>query len=62
MEDKNVQKVELTISKKSFKGEDGKEHEYIAYEMELDGQTFALFPRKEDKKLIAYILKDLGMQ
>ncbi len=52
--------LELTISRKTFKGDDGKEREYTAYEVELGGQTFSLHPRTEDKKLINYILEQEG--
>lgn len=52
--------TELTIKRKTFKGDDGKTREYTAYEIELDGKTFSLVPRAEDKKLIAYILEQLG--
>lgn len=57
-----MKKIEtkLTISEKTFTGKDGQEHKYLAYEMELDGQTFSLLPKAEDKKLIAYILQEIG--
>lgn len=55
---KNELKVELNIYKKSFTGEDGKSREYVAYEFELEGETFTLVARAEDKKLLKHILKD----
>lgn len=53
-------KVELNITRKTFKTEDGKEKAYTAYDVELGGQTFGLFPRQDDKKLINYILEQQG--
>ena len=52
--------AQLNITRKMFKGDDGKEREYTAYEVEIGGQTFSLHPRQEDKKLINYILEQQG--
>ena len=52
-------KTELTISKKTFVNEAKEEIEYNSFEFTIDGKTFSLFPRKEDKKLINYILENL---
>lgn len=48
--------VKMKISKKTFKGDDGKEVEYFAYEVELGGEVISFFPRKEDKRLVSHIL------
>lgn len=55
---KNELKVDLQIYKKKFKGEDGKDRDFVAYEFELEGESFVLVPRDEDKKLLKHILKD----
>ncbi len=46
------------IAKRTFKTESGEERKYYAFELTLDGTTFNLIPRTEDKKLINYILKE----
>lgn len=55
---KNELKVDLQIYKKKFKGEDGKDRDFVAYEFDLEGESFVLVPRDEDKKLLKHILKD----
>lgn len=55
---KNELKVDLNIYKKSFTGEDGKSRDYIAYEIDIEDETFSLVPRADDKKLLKHILKD----
>jgi len=52
-------KTTCTITKDSFKNEDGKEIEFTSFKIELDGETFSLYPKKDDKKLINYILADM---
>lgn len=53
-------KVECNISKESFKNEKGETIEFISYKIDLDGEMFSLFPRKEDKRLIAHILGNMS--
>lgn len=50
-------KVPCEICKKNFKSEDGREVAYLSFEIELNGQKFNLQPRKDDKKLLNYILE-----
>lgn len=52
-------KVDCNIMKESFKNEQGENIEFISYKIEIDGESFSLFPRKEDKRLIAHILGDM---
>lgn len=51
-------KVPCEITKKKFKSEDGREIAYMSFEIDIDGKTFNLLPRKDDKKLINYMLED----
>lgn len=51
-------KVELEISKDSFTDEAGVKVEYIRCEAEIFGQPIRFSPRKEDKKLLEYLVKE----
>ncbi len=51
-----MEKFEVTYEVKSFKAEDGREVEYNSFELDIDGNKFPLYPRKEDKKLLNYLL------
>ncbi len=50
-------KVELEIARDSFKNERGEEVEYFRCEAELHGEVIRFTPRKEDKKLMEFLLK-----
>ena len=51
--------VPCNIVKDSFKTEDGREIEFTAFRIELNGETFSLFPKKDDKKLLNYLLAEM---
>lgn len=51
--------VPCEISKKRFKTVDGKEVEYISFEIEIDGERFNLSPRKDERKLVYFVLNAL---
>lgn len=53
-------KVELEIVKDSFKSESGEVVEYFRCEAEILGQPIRFTPRKEDKKLLEYLVKQVG--
>lgn len=53
-------KVELNITHETFKDEKGNVKPYVAFKFELDGETFAVSIRDNDKKLLNYILKKNG--
>lgn len=50
--------VDCKIEQKNFTNEAGEEFAYNSFTIVLDGNSFSLFPRKEDKKLINYILEN----
>lgn len=50
--------VDCTISKDKFKNDEGKEIEFNSFKINLGGETFSLFPKNSDKKLINYILSE----
>ncbi len=53
-------KVELEIVKDSFKSESGEVVEYFRCEAEIFGQPIRFVPRKEDKKLLEYLVEVVG--
>lgn len=52
-------KVDCTISKDKFKNEEGKEIEFNSFKIDIGGETFSLFPRKDDKKFLNYLLAQI---
>jgi hypothetical protein len=59
-EEKKRLKTELNITRKSFKDQSGNIRFYTAYEFELGGKVFGLIAKSEDKKLLNYLLEELG--
>lgn len=53
-------KVELEIVKDTFTNDDGEVIEYFRCEAEILGQPIRFSPRKEDKKLLEYLIKQAG--
>ena len=53
-------KVELEIVKDSFTSDEGEEIEYFRCEAEILGEAIRFVPRKEDKKLLEYLIKQAG--
>ncbi len=54
-------KAEIEITQKTFVNDQGEEVPYIAYTLQLGGKEFALFPRKDDKKLLNYMIEQQGL-
>lgn len=54
-------KAEIEITQKTFVNDQGEEVPYIAYTLKLGGKEFALFPRKDDKKLLNYMIEQQGL-
>lgn len=50
-------KVELEIVKDSFKSDSGETVEYFRCEADILGEKVRFAPRKEDRKLLEYLVK-----
>lgn len=55
-------KAEIEISNKTFTSSEGEVIPYVAFTLKLGNQEFGLFPQKSDKKLINYILEQMGFE
>ncbi len=53
-------KTELTIAQDTFKDEKGVTKPYVSFKFELDGESFQVYPRENDKRLIHHLLKKSG--
>lgn len=51
-------KKEISIETRTFKDEKGREIAYTAYILTVSGKEFHLVPRKEDKKLLNYLIEN----
>lgn len=52
--------VTLNITHETFRDEKGNVRPYVAFKFELDGETFAVSIKDNDKKLLNYILRKKG--
>lgn len=50
-------KKEISIETRTFKDEKGREIAYTAYILTVSGKEFQLVPRKDDKKLLNYLIE-----
>lgn len=55
---KRAMKKEVVIEKRTFNDDSGKAVEYNAIVLKITGKEFALHPRKEDKKLLNYLIEN----
>lgn len=53
-------KTELTIAHDTFRDDKGVVHPYVSFKFELDGETFQVYPKDNDKRLINHLLKKNG--
>ena len=48
--------LKLTLTTEQFVNDKGEKIPYLSYKIEVNGKTFSLYPKADDKKLLNYLL------